>query len=94
MADKQEMDTWGRLEVEWREALEAAVERQREYDGHMTNHLVYHLAPPDLQELGEIARLWQLVYEKRQAADEFIRQHSNQPDAHSTQSWDMSAEGS
>jgi hypothetical protein len=94
MSDERPLDTWGRLEVEWRDALEAATERQREYDSRMTNHLVYHLAQPDLQELGEISRLWRLVYEKREAADDYIRQHCGHTSALSNQSWDMSAEGS
>ena len=94
MSDERPLDTSGRLEVEWRDALEEAINRQRDYDDRMTNHLVYHLAQPDLQELGEITRLWQLVYEKRESADAYIRQYSGQTTAQSTQSWDMSAEGS
>lgn len=94
MSDERPMDIWGRLEVEWRDALEAAIDRQRDYDDRMTNHLMYHRAPPDLQELGEISRLWQLVYEKRETADAYIRQYSGGTGAPSTQSWDMSAEGS
>lgn len=76
MTEERLMDTWGRLEVEWWNALEAAMNRQREYDGHMTNHLVYHLAGPDVDELDQISRMWQAVHEKRQAADAFIREHA------------------
>lgn len=76
MSEQRLMDTWGRLEVEWRNALDAALDRQREYDGQMTNHLVYHLAGPNLEEFEEIARLWQVAHEKRQAADAFIREHA------------------
>ena len=79
MSEERLIDTWGRLEVEWRDALEQAIARQREYDGHMTNHLIYHLAAPDIAECAEIASLWKSVQEKRQAADAFIRQHANQP---------------
>lgn len=78
MTEERLMDTWGRVEVAWREALEAAMTRQREYDCRMTNHLVYHLAGPDLQELEEIAGLWRTALEKRQEADAFIREHSKQ----------------
>ena len=73
--DERLMDTWGRLEVEWKEAVECALIRQREYDSHMTNHLVYHFAAPDLGEMDEIKGLWQTAAEKRQAADAFIRDH-------------------
>lgn len=76
MNDERLMDTWGRLEVEWRSALDAAVNRQREYDGQMTNHLVYHLAGPNLEELKELASLWHTAIEKRQAADAFIRDYA------------------
>ena len=75
MEDKKLIDVWSRLEIEWKEALEYAVDRQREYDSHMTNHLVYHLAAPDLAELDQIKSLWQTAIEKRQAADTFIRQY-------------------
>jgi len=78
MTDERLMDTWSRLEVEWKEALEQAVERQHEYDSRMTNHLVYHFAAPDPAELDEIKSLWQAAAEKRQAADEFIRQHNRE----------------
>ena len=78
MSEERLIDIWGRLEVEWRDALEHALTRQREYDGRMTNHLVYHLAPPDIAEREEIASLWNAVQEKRQAADDFIKQHANQ----------------
>jgi hypothetical protein len=94
MSGERPLDKWGRLEVEWRESLESAMERQREYDNRMTNHLMYHLAQPDLRKLGEIARLWELVHEKRVAADDYIRQLCGQTGALSSQSWDMSAEGS
>lgn len=75
MEDEKLIDVWGRLEVEWKEAVEHAVDRQREYDSRMTNHLVYHLAAPDLDELNQIKSLWQAAIEKRQAADAFIQQH-------------------
>lgn len=78
MEDEKLIDTWGRLEVEWKEAIEHAVDRQREYDSRMTNHLVYHFVAPDLDELIEIKRLWRAAIEKRQAADAFIRQHCQQ----------------
>lgn len=77
MSEERLIDTWGRLEVEWRDALEHAIARQREYDGRMTNHLVYHLAPPENTEREEIAKLWNVVREKRQAADNFLEQHAN-----------------
>ena len=76
MAELKAIDVWGRLEVEWKEALDAAASRQREYDAKMTNHLVYHFAAPQLQELDEIGGLWQTVAEKRRAADQFIREYS------------------
>lgn len=75
MEDKKLIDVWSRLEIEWKEALEYAVDRQREYDSHMTNHLVYHLATPDLAELDQIKSLWHAAIEKRQAADSFIRHY-------------------
>lgn len=78
MSEERLIDIWGRLEVEWRDALEHAITRQREYDGRMTNHLVYHLAAPDITEREEIASLWDAVHEKRVAADEFINQHAKQ----------------
>lgn len=76
MSEERVMDTWGRLEVEWRNALEAALNRQREFDGQMTNHLVYHLAGPDVQKLEALSELWHTVHEARRAADAFIRQHA------------------
>lgn len=75
MEDEKAIDVWGRLEVEWKEALERAVDRQREHDSRMTNHLVYHLAAPGLDELDQIKSLWDAAIEKRQAADTFIRQY-------------------
>jgi hypothetical protein len=77
MSEQRIIDTWGRLEVEWREALESAMGLQREYDTKMTNHLVYHFAAPHPDELAEIAGLWRLAAEKRRAADDFIRQHGS-----------------
>jgi|GEM_PF-3954166 len=77
MAEQHLMDIWGKLEVEWRDALEHAMTRQREYDSRMTNHLVYNLAAPDIDEREEISRLWQEVYEKRKAANDFIVEHAN-----------------
>ncbi|HYD32930.1 MAG TPA: hypothetical protein VEA39_00025 [Methylophilaceae bacterium] len=76
MAEEKLMDTWGRLEVEWREALEHALDRQSEYDDRMTKHLVYNLAGPDPAERQEIADLWHAVHAKRQAADDFISEHA------------------
>lgn len=76
MADEKPIDSWGRLEVEWRNAVEAALERQRQYDDQMTKHLVYHLAEPDLETLQEIANLWRIAQHKREAADAFIREHA------------------
>lgn len=76
MTDEKPIDTWGRLEVEWRNTVEAALERQRQLDGHMTNHLVYHLAGPDLEELKEIASMWRVAQQKREAADAFIREYA------------------
>ena len=76
MTDEKPIDTWGRLEVEWRNAVEAALERQRQYDGQMTNHLVYHLAGPDMEELKEIVNMWRIAQQKREAADAFIREYA------------------
>lgn len=75
MNEERLIDAWSRLEVEWREALEHAIARQHEYDTHMTNHLVYHFAAPDLSQLNEIRELWQTAAEKRRSADAFIQEH-------------------
>ena len=78
MAEQRLIDVWGKLEVEWRDALEHALTRQREYDSRMTNHLIYNLAAPDVEERDEIARLWQDVSNKRKAANDFIVEHATQ----------------
>lgn len=80
MSEQRVMDEWGRLEVEWKAAVDAALSRQREYDTKMTNHLVYHFAAPALDELAEIAELWNTAIEKRRAANEFIRNQAGAAD--------------
>lgn len=73
MTDQHLIDLWGRLEVEWHQALEHATERQREYDSRITNHLVYHLALPSREDISQLAGLWSEVADKRKRADDFIR---------------------